>query len=303
MTNVIEVTNLKKRYPSTLAVAGVTFSVRKGEVFGLLGENGAGKTTTLEIIEGIRKPSEGTVRVFGKDVTKPSELRAVKDRIGVQLQSTAYYKFLTVREILELFGSFYDRHLDPDKLIAMVGLEEKTNAFVGSLSGGQQQRFSIAASLLNDPEIVFLDEPTTGLDPRARRNLWELIESVKAQGKTIVLTTHYMEEAELLCDRIAIMDAGKIAAIDTTAALIKRASCPVRIDFSLTSLSDAQAKVLRGFGELTSQGEAHSLGVARANEAPDAAAAILKLKPAEFSMHNATLEDVFIELTGKRIEA
>lgn len=303
MQNVIEIVGLKKRYPSTLAVDGVSFTVRKGEVFGLLGENGAGKTTTLEIIEGIRKPSEGSVKVLGKDVAKPAQLREVKRRIGVQLQSSAYYRHLTVREILDLFGSFYASSLNPEKLIAMVGLEEKANAFVGSLSGGQQQRFSIAAALVNDPDIVFLDEPTTGLDPRARRNLWELIQSVKAQGKTIVLTTHYMEEAELLCDRIAIMDSGKIAALDTTAALIRRANCPVRIDFSLGQLSGAQRAALEGFGELNQTASGYELGVRDATKAPDAAGAILKLKPSEFSMHNATLEDVFIEVTGKRIEA
>lgn len=220
MANVISIKNLVKKYGNLSAVDNISFEVKKGEVFGLLGENGAGKTTTLEMIEGLRKPTSGSIEVLDCDVRK--NLRDIKERIGVQLQSSAYYDYLKLREILNLFGGFYQKQLNPDDLFKMVGLEEKANQYVKSLSGGQKQRFSIIASLINDPDIIFLDEPTTGLDPVARRSLWEVITKIRQQGKTIVLTTHYMEEAEILCDRIAIMDQGKIIALDSTKNLIKK---------------------------------------------------------------------------------
>jgi len=204
MKNIIEVKKIVKKYGQLTAVNRVSFKVRRGEIFGLLGENGAGKTTTLEMIEGIRKPTEGKIRVIGKDVW--SEMNNIKQKIGVQLQSSAYYDFLSLSEIMNLFASFYTSNEDIDSLFSMVDLESKKNSYVSQLSGGQKQRFSIIASLINDPEIVFLDEPTTGLDPLARRNLWQVIGEIKKQGKTIILTTHYMEEAEQLCDRIAIME-------------------------------------------------------------------------------------------------
>ncbi len=181
MPNVIEVKNLKKIYGRLTAVENLSFFVEKGEIFGLLGENGAGKTTTLEIIEGLRKPTAGEILVLGFDVRK--DLRKIKQRIGVQLQSSAYYNFLKLREILDLFGSFYDKKVDGEKLFEMVGLKSKADQYVNSLSGGQKQRFSIIASLINDPEIVFLDEPTTGLDPVGRRNAWDIISQIKNQGK------------------------------------------------------------------------------------------------------------------------
>ena len=228
MTAVISVKNLVKNYGKLPAVDGISFEVQKGEVFGLLGENGAGKTTTLEIIEGLRRPTDGQVMVLGHDIRH--EMSSVKSKIGVQLQSSAYYSFLTLKEILVLFGSFYPNSQDAD--------EDKANVYVGALSGGQRQRFSIVASLINNPEIVFLDEPTTGLDPLARRNLWELITKIKSQGKTIMLTTHYMEEAELLCDRVAIMDKGKVVALDETHRLVEQASKPFKISF-ISSKSDS----------------------------------------------------------------
>lgn len=218
MDDVIIVKNLVKRYADLTAVNDISFEVHKGEIFGLLGENGAGKTTTLEIIEGLRRPTGGDISVLGHSGWH--ELNEIKQKIGVQLQSSAYFNFLTLKEILDLFARFYHRHIKPDELLDMVDLQEKAKAYVTQLSGGQRQRFSIIAGLVNDPEIVFLDEPTTGLDPLARRNLWKLITTIKAKGKTIILTTHYMEEAELLCDRIAIMDKGKILRLDATSALI-----------------------------------------------------------------------------------
>ena len=190
MNNVIAVKNLVKKYKDLKAVNNISFEVVKGEIFGLLGENGAGKTTTLEMIEGLRKPTSGTIKVLGLATKK--EMDKIKEKIGVQLQSSAYYNYLSLKEILELFGEFYGKDVDALKLLEMVGLISKANSYVGKLSGGQKQRFSIIASLVNDPEIVFLDEPTTGLDPLARRNLWELIAKIKEQGKTIILTTHYL---------------------------------------------------------------------------------------------------------------
>ena len=218
--DIIEVKNLTKKYNGLLAVNNVSFDVKRGEVFGLLGENGAGKTTILEMIESLRRPTSGTIKVLGFDVSK--DTTRVKEKIGVQLQSSAYYDYLKLREILELFGGFYSRSIDPGKLFTMVDLQDKTNSYIKNLSGGQKQRFSIIASLVNDPDIVFLDEPTTGLDPIARRNTWKIISQIKEQGKTIILTTHYMEEAEFLCDRVAIMEKGKIIALDKPHRLIEK---------------------------------------------------------------------------------
>lgn len=195
------------------AVAGVDFEVRRGEVFALLGPNGAGKTTTLEILEGLGRPTSGSAEVLGLDVTRHRD--EVKRRIGVQLQASSYFEHLTLREILVLFGSFYPSRRDPDDLLELVGLQEKRRALVGQLSGGQAQRFSIVAALVNDPEVVFLDEPTTGLDPQARRQLWDLVRAIHREGRTVVLTTHYMEEAHVLADRVAIMDHGRLIALDT----------------------------------------------------------------------------------------
>lgn len=219
MKNIIEVKGLTKLYDGEITVNKVSFEVKKGEVFGILGPNGAGKTTTLEMIEALRPIDGGTVVLDGIDVKAHPD--QVKRMIGIQLQSTAFFDKLTLREQLELFDGLYDETTDPDSLLEYVQLTDKAGSYVERLSGGQKQRFSIAAALVNKPKVLFLDEPTTGLDPQARRNLWDLIESIKKQGITVVLTTHYMDEAELLCDRIAIMDNGKIITIDTPNKLIK----------------------------------------------------------------------------------
>ncbi len=215
---VIDVRALKKRYGDVQAVDGMAFDVRKGEIFGMLGPNGAGKTTTVEIVEGLRSADEGSVTVLGKNVSKDRNCH--KQDIGVQLQTTALFPELTVREVLSLFGSFYDRSLSPDELIEMVDLGEKRKCKNSKLSGGQQQRLSVALAMVNDPQIVFLDEPTTGLDPQARRSLWDTIKELQARGKTVLLTTHYMEEAERLCDRVAIVDHGKIIALNSPHDLV-----------------------------------------------------------------------------------
>jgi len=219
MTSIITVKNLTKRYDNKKVVDNISFEVQKGEIFGILGPNGAGKTTTLEMMEALRPSDGGTITLDGKTVYEGS--LEIKQIIGVQLQSTTFFDKLTLREQLIMFDSLYDTNADPDELLASVQLTDKAKSFVEHLSGGQRQRFSIAAALVNNPKVLFLDEPTTGLDPQARRNLWELIQQIRDRGITIVLTTHYMDEAELLCDRLAIMDGGKIIVIASPQKLVK----------------------------------------------------------------------------------
>ncbi len=217
--DIIVVDNLTKRYGSTTTVKGVSFAVREGEVFGILGPNGAGKTTTLEMIEALRPIDDGSVLLDGIDVAKhPSKIKHI---IGIQLQSSDFYDKVTLREQLVMFASFYGKTVDPMELLAQVELTDKAHSYPEKLSGGQRQRFSIASALVNDPRVLFLDEPTTGLDPQARRHLWDLIRSIKRRGITVVLTSHYMEEAQLLCDRLAIMDSGTIIALDSPKKMIK----------------------------------------------------------------------------------
>jgi len=215
---IIVVRDLRKRYGDLVAVDGVSFEVAEGEVFGILGPNGAGKTTTLEMIEGMRPIDDGTATIDGVDVRR--DPREVKRRIGIQLQASAFFDELTLTELIDLFGRLYEREVDPAGLLAMVDLTEKAKSQVRTLSGGQKQRFSIASALVNEPRVLFLDEPTTGLDPQARRHLWGLVRLIRDSGHTVVLTTHYMEEAEELCDRVAIMDGGHIIALDTPQTLI-----------------------------------------------------------------------------------
>lgn len=215
---IISVQNLVKNYGTFEAVKGISFDVAEGEIFGLLGPNGAGKSTTLEIIETLRTKTGGKVFVDGLDLdTQPNE---IKKRIGVQLQTSGFYPALNLVELIDLFCGLYNRDVDAMQLLDSVNLRDKAKAKVKELSGGQKQRFSVATTLINDPKIVFLDEPTTGLDPQARRNLWELIKSIRKRGTTVILTTHYMDEAEYLCDRVAIIDSGKIVALSSPDQLI-----------------------------------------------------------------------------------
>lgn len=217
---IIRVENLTKKYEDTLAVDGISFDVKEGEIFGLLGPNGAGKTTTLEIIETLRKPTSGKVYVDGINVLEhPWE---VKGRIGVQLQDAGYYPELTLIDLLKMFGDLYQVDVDPDAVLKKFSLAEKRKSSWKQLSGGQKQRFSLATTLIHNPKIIFLDEPTTGLDPQARANLWDEIGKIHKEGRTIVLTTHYMEEAEVLCDRVAIMDLGEIIEIDSPGKLVDK---------------------------------------------------------------------------------
>jgi ABC-2 type transport system ATP-binding protein len=215
---IIKVKDLVKNYGNFKAVKGISFDVHEGEIFGLLGPNGAGKSTTLEIIETLREKTSGEIWVNGFNLDeKPGEIKKI---IGVQLQTSGYYPNLKLVELINLFNGLYNRSVDPFSLLEMVNLKDKANAKVKELSGGQKQRFSVATTLINDPKIVFLDEPTTGLDPQARRNLWDLVRNIRAKGTTVIITTHYMDEAEVLCDRVAIIDAGKIIALDSPDRLI-----------------------------------------------------------------------------------
>lgn len=217
---IISVTGLTKRYSDLTAIDDISFSVQRGEVFGMLGPNGAGKTTTIEILEGMRRADSGTAFVGGIDVHR--DPKKVKKIIGVQLQSTAFFDYLSVSETIKLYGELYGEKVDVDAILEEVELTDRGKAYFKQLSGGQKQRLSIAVALVNKPQVLFLDEPTTALDPQARRHMWELIQRIRSTGTTIMLTTHYMEEAEELCDRVAIMDKGKIVQMDTPQALVEQ---------------------------------------------------------------------------------
>ncbi len=302
----VEATDLKKYYGATKAVDGVSLSVEAGEVFGMLGPNGAGKTTTTEIIEGLRLPDSGEARVLGLDVRR--ETRKVKERIGVQLQTTALYPRLNVREVLNLFATFFSGpKRSTDELIDLVNLREKEKTLSKDLSGGQRQRLSVALALINKPEVVFLDEPTTGLDPQARRSMWETIRHVQASGATVFLTTHYMDEAQLLCDRVAVVDMGKIIALDTPNALISQHFRERAIEFDLTSPMPPEGtfRTLKG---VTRPGVREGEHVTVYSEDTTATLSHLTslsetdgLKFDDLHVRRATLEDVFLKLTGKRI--
>src|SRR5437868_699275 len=230
MSAQILVRGLRKEFPKVLAVDGVDLDVAAGEVFGLLGPNGAGKTTTLEMIEGLTEPDAGEIEIGGRSWRR--EGAAIRARIGVQLQATSLYNKITPREALDLFGSYYPRRRPTDELLELVQLTEKADAYHVTLSGGQAQRLALALALVNDPEVVFLDEPTAGLDPQGRRSLWEVVRTMKGEGRTVVLTTHYMDEAEALCDRLAILDHGQILRSGTPAELIAGLGIPSVVELT-----------------------------------------------------------------------
>jgi ABC-2 type transport system ATP-binding protein len=301
--SVIRVIGLHKRYGETHAVDGVSFEVAAGTVFGLLGPNGAGKTTTVEVLEGLRAPDSGEVRVLGIDaVRRPDDLKV---RIGVSLQTAALYPKLRVVEVLDLFRSFYPRGRASDELIGLMDLGEKRNTRTADLSGGQRQRLSVALALVNDPELVFLDEPTTGMDPAARRALWDIILTLKAEGKTVLLTTHYLEEAEVLCDRVAIMDHGRILEEGTVDELVSRRfkERAVRFD-AIDGLGDDRLATMPGVTSVKHEdGEAlvYTRDVAATIGAVLDAAEGLGVEPANLGVRRATLEDVFLDLTGRAL--
>jgi ABC-2 type transport system ATP-binding protein len=302
----IEVQDLKKYYGSTKAVDGISFNVGRGEVFGMLGPNGAGKSTTTEIIEGLRPPDSGTVHVLGMDVRR--DLHKIKGLIGVQLQTTALYPRLTVREVLDLFGTFFSGPtVSSDTLIDTVDLREKQTTLCKDLSGGQRQRLSVALALINKPQIVFLDEPTTGLDPQARHNMWDTIRSIQKSGATVFLTTHYMEEAQELCDRVAVIDTGKIISMDTPNALINQNFRESVIEFDITGDLPPEG-TFRNLKGVTRPGvrENHHVTL-YTTDTPTTLGALTNLNEAgtihfdSLSVRRATLEDVFLKITGKRI--
>jgi ABC-2 type transport system ATP-binding protein len=300
---------LRKAYVDVVAVDGLDLEVARGECFGLLGPNGAGKTTTIEICEGLTDPDSGTVELLGLNWrTGAAELR---QRIGIQLQETQFPDKSTVTETLHLFRSFFHRGISVEESIKTAQLEEKRNSRVGGLSGGQKQRLAMACALVGDPELLFLDEPTTGLDPQARRHLWDLVDELKKAGRTIILTTHYMDEAERLCDRVAIMDHGKIIALGTPTQLIASIGGEHIVEFAATSrgtstdVLDVEALLaIPGIQSHRVDAGVHQLSVSHLHTAvPQIFAALTAqgLHLSEFRTHSATLEDVFVGLTGRNL--
>jgi ABC-2 type transport system ATP-binding protein len=305
---------LRKAFADVQAVDGLDLEVAPGECFGLLGPNGAGKTTTIEICEGLTVPDEGSVELLGLTwKTGASELR---QRIGVQLQETQFSEKLTVEETLRLFRSFFRRGISVEESIGTAQLEEKRKSRVGGLSGGQKQRLAMACALVGDPELLFLDEPTTGLDPQARRHLWDLVDELKQAGRTIILTTHYMEEAERLCDRVAIMDHGRVIALGTPQQLIAPVGGEDIVEFAVTRSEPGSHEPVRGVVDaekLTSiagvqshrvDAGLHQLSVSELHTTVPrifAALAAEGLHLSEFRTHSATLEDVFVGLTGRNL--
>jgi ABC-2 type transport system ATP-binding protein len=302
MANVVEVENLSKAYGPIRAVDEVSFCVGEGEIFGMVGPNGAGKTTTIECVEGLRRPGEGRVQVLGQDPS--ARHQDVAERIGVQLQASNLPARIRVGEALELMASFYTRRADLGLLLERLGLEEKRNAPVGKLSGGQKQRLFIALALVNQPEVVFFDELTTGLDPQARHSMWDLVREVRDEGRTVFLTTHFMEEAERLCDRVAIMDHGKVVALDTPEALIRSLDAGHRVVFttpdgvrglSLDSLPGVERVELSGERVIvTGRGERFISTVVGALEQS-------RVPFRDLRTEQPTLEDVFLTLTGREM--
>jgi ABC-2 type transport system ATP-binding protein len=302
----LHVRQLRKAYKDVVAVDGLNLEVRPGECFGLLGPNGAGKTTTVEICEGLTESDSGEVEVLGRRWS--SDAAQLRQRLGIQLQDTQLSEKLTVHETVRLFRSFFRQGAEASEVIARVQLEEKQNARVGDLSGGQKQRLALACALVGDPDFLFLDEPTTGLDPQARRQLWELIEEFKKSGRTILLTTHYMDEAERLCDRVAIMDHGKEIALGTPRELIASTCAEHMVEFAAGSVShtlDVPAlRRIEGVREVRTQNDAVLLQVTELHTAVPALLAELtrqNVPLTEFRTHSATLEDVFVTLTGRHL--
>ena len=301
---VVHVEGIRKHYGRTVAVEDVSFDVRQGEIFGLIGPNGAGKTTTMECVEGLRSPDRGTIAVLGLDPVR--DVYRLQDRIGVQLQEAQLQKRIKVREAVDLWASLYRKSVDAGHLLEQLGLVEKQNAWFMTLSGGQKQRLFIALALINDPELVFLDELTTGLDPQARRAIWELVCGIRQRGKTVFMTTHLMDEAERLCDRVAIIDRGRIIDIDSPAALVRR-HCPERTVIVTTSQQSADAlfrqlpvvtAVERRNGDVLIQGRGDDF-VTNVIQC----LAVHAIPVTDLRTESPTLEDVFLRVTGHSIRA
>ena len=299
---VVRVAGIRKTYGNTVAVDDVSFEVQPGEIFGLIGPNGAGKTTTMECVEGLRQPDRGLIEVFGLDPTRRA--RALQNRIGVQLQEAQLQKRIKVWEAIDLWASLYPTTVDGDRLLDQLGLTDKRNAWFMTLSGGQKQRLFIALALINDPELVFLDELTTGLDPQARRAIWDLIRDIRERGKTVFLTTHLMEEAERLCDHVAIIEHGRIIDHDTPARLVAR-HCPERTVVVATAHVDAASRFqeLPSVDTVTNQGTRLTVS----GRGDDLVTEVIhclsehRMGVTEFRTEEPTLEDVFLTLTGHSI--
>jgi ABC-2 type transport system ATP-binding protein len=304
MTTVVDVQHIQKRYGETLAVDDLSFQVAKGEIFGILGPNGAGKTTAVESLIGLRRPDQGSIRVLGMD---PQRQRSdLAQRIGIQLQSAALADRMAVWEALDLFSSFYGRTVPWEPLLEQWGLADKRNTLYVHLSGGQKQRLFIALALINDPEVVFLDELTTGLDPQARRTTWDLVRSIRDQGKTVVLVTHFMDEAEALCDRLAIIDHGRIIALDRPHALIAGLGAESRLDFESERALDLQAlQALEPVSKVVQNGSRVTV-YGRPDRLAGTVVSYLDREHVPFQnlrTEQPTLEDVFLHLTGRQLRS
>ena len=294
--NAIVVDGLRKSYGALVAVDGISFEVRQGEFFGILGPNGAGKTTTMEMVEGLRRPDAGTVRILGESPW-PRNFGLLR-RIGIQLQASAFFDKLTAVEQLQTFASLYgaDRKAARE-MLELVGLGEKANTREDRLSGGQRQRLSIACALVHGPDVVFLDEPTSGLDPQARRNLWDVLESIRSRGKTIVYTTHYLEEAEQLCDRVAIMESGRLLAVDTPAHLVAGLDAPTRVLLKAGVIPVDTARAIAGVDGAAEEG---GLLTITTSSPGTVLAHLAETTPLDtLQVRTTTLEDVFLHLTGR----
>jgi len=299
------VRGLRKRYADVVAVDGLDLEIRAGECFGLLGPNGAGKTTTIEICEGLTEPDEGEVLVLGRRWGEDD--RELREQLGISLQETQFSEKLTVEETVRLFRSFYRQGPSAEEVIGMVQLQEKRAGRVGQLSGGQRQRLALACALVGDPALLFLDEPTTGLDPQSRRQLWELIERFKADGRAILLTTHYMEEAERLCDQVAIVDHGRVIALGTPRELVASLSAEHVVEFAAAPGAPVSEEALRqveGVAAAVRHDDTYRIRVAELHRTVPALLAELRrqgVQLTELRTHSATLEDVFVELTGRHL--
>jgi ABC-2 type transport system ATP-binding protein len=301
MSSAVRVEDLRKTYGTLVAVANVSFEVPVGEIFGVVGPNGAGKTTTIECIEGIRRPDGGSISVLGFDPAR--QQRVLRQRIGVQLQEAALPARIKAWEALDLYASFYDHAVEWKALLERLGLTDKRNASFSKLSGGQKQRLFIALALLNDPELIFLDELTTGLDPQARRSMWDLVRGIRDQGKTVVLTTHFMEEAERLCDRVAIMDQGRIVALDSPANLIRIHGAENRITFIAEGACESKLQALAGVARVDRDGDrviVQGTGDGLVGEVVRALGGD-GFGFRDLRTEQSSLEDVFLALTGKEI--
>jgi ABC-2 type transport system ATP-binding protein len=300
MAAVIEVSDIRKWYGETRAVDGVSFDVAEGEFFGILGPNGAGKTTTMEIIEGLREADAGEVRLLGENPWPRNP--KILPRIGVQLQASSFFERLTAREQIRTWASLYGVPArKADRMLEVVGLDEMAATRTEKLSGGQAQRLSIACALTHDPEVVFLDEPTSGLDPQARRNLWDLLRDINSQGRTVILTTHYLDEAEILCDRVAIMDHGRILQNGPPASLVRGLDAPTRISVESGAIAETEARSLFDADEVSDDG----VSLTVATRSPSTVLSTLADRNAlrGLAVHGATLEDVFLNLTGREYRA